>query len=133
MWDTFRPPNWVIQESISLRISRRNQIKSQFLQISLHAKRYFFGPETGNDGRLNRRGSYLSLNYVNIILKLHILTNRTYWLSPLHQIRNRAKRRSGDPTSPYFTNFWAYVGTLSASDLGDSGVHLTQNFETYTD
>ena len=46
-------------------------------------------PETGNDGRRNRRGSYLSLNYVNTILKLHILTNRTYWLSPLRQIRNR--------------------------------------------
>ena len=90
-------------------------------------------PETGNDGRLNQRGSYLSLNYVNIMLKLHILTNRTYWLTLLHQIRNRAKRRSGDPSSPDLTKFWAYVGTFSASEFGDSGVHLIQNFETYKD
>ena len=133
MWEPFRPPNWVIQESITLRISRCTKIKSQFLQIRLHAKQYFFIPETENDSRLNQRRSYLSLNYVNIILNLQILTKRTYWLSPLHKIRYRAKRLSGDPSSPDLTNFRAYIGTLPASELGDSKVHLTQNFETYRD
>ena len=90
-------------------------------------------PDTGNDGRLNQSGSYLSLNYVNIILKLHIFTNRTDWLSQLHQIRNRAKRGSGDPSSPDLTKFRAYVGTFSASELGESRVHLIRNFETYRD
>ena len=115
----------VIQVSILIGILRRTQIKSQFRQIRPHAKRYFFEPETVNDGRLNQRGSYLSLNYVNIILKLHILTKQTYWLSPLLRIRNRAKRRSGDPSGPDLTNFRLYVGTLSASELGDLRVHLT--------
>ena len=133
MWKPFRPPNGVIQESISLRISRRAQIKIQFLQVRPHTKWYIFVPETWNDGRLNQRGSYLSLNYVNIILKLQILTKKIFWLSPLQQIRNWAKWRSGDPSGPDLTNFRAYVGTLPASELGDSRVHLTQNFETYTD
>ena len=96
-------------------------------------KTVLFWPETGNDDRLNQRGNYLSLNYVSIIIKLHILTKWTFWLSPLHHIRNRAKRRSGDPPSPDLTNFRAYVETLSASKLGDSSVQLTQNFEMYTD
>ena len=86
-----------------------------------------------NDGRLNQRECYLTLNYVNVILKLHILTKRTYWLSPLHQIRIRAKRRSRDLSGPNLTIFRAYVGTLPASEMGDSRVHLTQNFVTYTD
>ena len=97
------------------------------------AKRYVFGSETGNDGRLNQKRSYLSLNYVNIVLKLHILINQTYWLSPLHQIHKRAKRRSGVPSSPDLTNIRAYVRNLPASELGDSRVHHTQNFETYID
>ena len=89
--------------------------------------------ETGNDGLLNQRGSYLSLNYINIILKLHILTKRTYWLSLLPQIHKRARWRSGDPSGPDLTNFQVYVGTLPTTELGDSNVHLTQNFETYID
>ena len=107
--------------------------QKKFQQIRSHVKRYFFGPETGNDGRLNQRGSYLSLNHVNIILKCYILTKRTYWQSPSTQIHNRTKQRSEDPSSPDITNFRAYVGTLPASELGVSRVHLTQNFETYTD
>ena len=92
-----------------------------------------FGPKIRNDGQLDQRGSYLSLTYVNIILKLHIFTKSTYWLSPLTPIHNRAKRRSGDPSGSDLKNFWLYVGTLSASELDDSSVQLTQNFETYTD
>ena len=61
------------------------------------------------------------------------MKERTYWISLLPQIHNRPKRRSGEPSSPDLTNFRSYVGTLPASELGDSRVHLTQNFDTYTD
>ena len=116
---TLMASEWVIQESISLRILRRTQIESQFQHTRSHAKRYFFGLETGNDNRLNQRGSYLSLKYINIIHKIHILTKRTNWLSPLTQIHNRATRHSADQSGRDLTNFRAYVGTLSASELGD--------------
>ena len=38
-----------------------------------------------------------------------------------------------DPSGPDLTNFRPDVGTLPAFELGDSRVHLTQNFEKYTD
>ena len=38
-----------------------------------------------------------------------------------------------NPSGPDLTNFRPYVGILPASESGDSRVHLTQNFETYTD